>query len=83
VSSQALQIAAGVIVVSAFAASQLRLMDPFRFPYLAMNFVGTGVLAAVALSLEQFGFVLTNGVWAVVSLLGLLRLAWTKANRDG
>jgi hypothetical protein len=83
VSSQALQIAAGVIVVSAFAASQLRLMDPFRFPYLAMNFVGTGVLAAVALSLEQFGFVLTNGVWAVVSLLGLLRLAWTRANRDG
>jgi hypothetical protein len=83
VSSQALQIAAGVIVVSAFAASQLRFMDPFRFPYLVMNFVGTGVLAAVALSLEQFGFVLTNGVWAVVSLLGLLRLAWTRANRDG
>jgi hypothetical protein len=73
--SQAIQIVAGIVVVTAFAGLQLKLLDPFRFPYLVMNFAGTGVLAAVAVSLEQFGFVLTNGVWSLVSLLGLLRLA--------
>ena len=74
-SSQAIQIAAGVLVVSAFAGLQLKLVDPFRVPYLALNLVGTAALTAIAVGGQQFGFVLTNGVWAVVSLLGLLRLA--------
>jgi len=79
VSSQAIQIAAGVLVVSAFAGLQLKLLDPYRVPYLALNLVGTAVLTAIATGDEQFGFMLTNGVWAVVSLLGLLRLARHRA----
>lgn len=74
-SSQVVQIAAGVLVVAAFAGSQLKLLDPFRAGYLVANFAGTAVLTAVALQAEQFGFVLTNGVWAVVSVLALGRLA--------
>jgi hypothetical protein len=83
VSSQAIQIAAGVLVVSAFAGLQLKLLDPYRAMYLVLNLIGTAVLTAVALSGEQFGFVLTNGVWAVVSLLGLVRVAHSRLRPQG
>jgi hypothetical protein len=74
VSSQAIQVVAGVLVVAAFAGLQLKRLDPYRVPYLVLNLIGTVVLTVVALRSRQFGFVLTNGVWAGVSLLGLMRL---------
>lgn len=73
-SSQAIQLVAGALVVLGFAGLQFKRLDPFRIPYLALNFIGTAGLTAVALHIRQFGFVFTNGVWAGVSLLGLVRL---------
>lgn len=64
-----------MLVVAAFALHQLKRLSPYRLPYLALNFVGTAVLTGVAISGNQLGFVLTNGVWAAVSLVALLRLA--------
>ena len=80
VSSQIVQIVAGVLVVGAFVGLQLRRLDPYRVPYLLLNLLGTAVLTAVAVEGAQFGFVLTNGVWAVVSLYGLVRVVRARAS---
>ena len=72
-SSQVVQIIAGGLVVAAFAGLQLKRLDPYRLPYLVLNLIGTAVLTVVALRGRQLGFVLTNGVWACVSLQGLFR----------
>jgi hypothetical protein len=44
-------------------------------PYLLANAASTGVLAVIAVIEVQPGFVLTNGVWAALSAVGLVRLA--------
>ena len=41
--------------------------------YLACNFVGTAVLTVVAWIGSQWGFVLVEAIWALVSLRGLIR----------
>lgn len=72
--AQGIQIAAGALVVGAFAGLQYKVLSPYRFAYLALNFAGTAVLTVFAVIEAQYGFILTNGVWAAVSLVGLLRL---------
>ncbi len=70
-----LQMLAGLVVVVAFAGAQARRLDPFGPLYLLANASSTGLLAAVALSEGQYGFVLTNGFWAAISTVGLVRSA--------
>jgi hypothetical protein len=40
-------------------------------PYLILNLAGSAVLAADAAAGSQWGFLLLEGEWAVVSLVGL------------
>jgi hypothetical protein len=42
--------------------------------YLALNLVGSGLLAVLAWHEEQWGFLLLEGVWALVSLWGLIQV---------
>jgi hypothetical protein len=64
-----------------FPGLQAKRLDGYRLPYLVLNFIGTGVLTVVAVGGRQFSFVLTNGIWAVVSLLGLARLVQTQLRK--
>jgi hypothetical protein len=69
--SELLQWSAAVIVLIAFAASQRGLWPVTSYRYLLLNFIGgTGLSAAAALS-HQWGFVLLEGVWALVAGWGL------------
>ena len=70
----ALQLAAAVLVLGAFAWSQLGDLDPAGPLYLWLNAIGTAVLAALALQAQQWGFVLLEGAWAAISLAGIARL---------
>ncbi len=73
--SQLLQIIGALLVLSGFAASQLGRLDPRTVGYLLVNFVGSALLAALALAHHEWGFLLLEGVWALVSAAGLLRAA--------
>ena len=68
------QIAGAVAILSAFVAVQAGRMDPAAIPYLALNLVGSTVLAADAALGAEWGFLLLEGVWAVVSGGSLVRV---------
>jgi hypothetical protein len=42
--------------------------------YLALNLVGSAVLAVLAWHEDQWGFLLLEGVWALVSVWGLIQV---------
>ncbi|HUR75562.1 MAG TPA: hypothetical protein VMZ00_14870 [Sporichthya sp.] len=66
------EVVAAVLVLGAFAGSQLGRLDQHKVPYLTLNLVGTGVLAWLAGADRSWGFLLLEGVWALISGLSLV-----------
>jgi hypothetical protein len=67
-----IQIAGSVLILVAFGLAQLGVLDVKSRRYLVPNFVGSAVLAVDAAVGAQWGFLLLEGVWAVVSGVGLV-----------
>ena len=68
---QLIQIAGALLILAAFAAVQFERMRPDSRVYLALNLVGSVILAVLAYVEHQWGFLLLEGVWAIVSAWGL------------
>ena len=72
--SGVLQLAGAATVLSAFIATQLGLAQPSsRITLNDGNLLGSAVLAVLALAGRQWGFLLLEGAWAIVSAAGLGR----------
>lgn len=67
------QIAGALAVLAAFALAQAGFFDQRARSYLVLNLTGAAVLAVDAWREEQWGFLLLEGVWALVSAWGLAR----------
>jgi len=78
-SVQLVQIAGSLLILVPFGLAQLGRMSARSRPYLTLNLAGSMVLAADAAIGSQWGFLLLEGAWAVVSLAGLARAL----NRQG
>jgi fluoride ion exporter CrcB/FEX len=65
---QVLQVIGALLVLSGFALAQFRLLDQRSYVYLALNVVGSAVLAWLAWQQRQWGFLLLEGAWALISL---------------
>ncbi|HZF58099.1 MAG TPA: hypothetical protein VEZ19_06470 [Rubrobacter sp.] len=68
---QLVSIIGALAVLGAFAADQFGWVDPGRLSYALANFVGAGILTAVAIVDGQVGFTLLQGAWTLISLWGM------------
>ncbi len=71
---QAVALIGAVLVLAAYAAQRFRRISAEGAPYLTLNFVGGALLCWAAVHSRQLGFIVLEGVWALISLIGLLRL---------
>lgn len=70
-----MQVVGALLILLAFAGVQFGRLDPTTASYLWLNFVGSLILAVLAYVESQWGFLLLEGVWAIVSAWGLTQLA--------
>jgi hypothetical protein len=68
------QIAGSVVVLVAFILSQAGRLSPSGLKYLALNAAGSGVLAVVAVVGLEWGFLMLEAVWSLVSAVGVYRV---------
>jgi hypothetical protein len=79
---QALEVLGSLFVLAAFAGAQRGAVSTGSRVYLALNLIGSAVLAVMAVIELQVGFILLEGCWAVVSGVGLLN-AYSRRRPDG
>jgi hypothetical protein len=75
VTEHLVQIIGAVLILIAFVLAQLRVLTQDSYSYLVPNLVGAIILTLDAWHGRQWGFVLLEGVWAVVSLWGIVAKA--------
>lgn len=78
---QVLSFAGAVIVLIAYSGHQFHWMDSQRPLYNAMNALGGALLAWAALHPVQAGFLLMEGSWTLISLIGLARAIFRPAEQ--
>ena len=69
---QVISIAGALMVLTAYAAHQLRRMHSETYVYQVLNLVGGALLCWAAISTGQAGLILMEGAWTAISAYGLL-----------
>ena len=79
---QIISVVGALMILAAYGANQLGFLGPERRSYSVLNLIGSAVLAIVALNESQWGFLLLEGIWALVSAWSLVRWSAPKAASD-
>jgi hypothetical protein len=69
------QVAGSLVILAAFVAALGGRIRQSSYGYLAANAVGSAALTATAVIGREWGFILLEGVWALVSLWSIVRTA--------
>jgi hypothetical protein len=70
-----IQIVGAVLILIGFIAAQRGAMSPQSVVYLVLNLIGSAILAVLAAMDSDWGFLLLETVWAIVSAGALIELA--------
>lgn len=73
--TEVLQVVGALFILAAFSAAQMGRLTPHQRSYLVLNLVGGVVLTWVAIEEKDWGFLLLEVVWSVVSAWGLIQIA--------
>ena len=76
---QAVSVFGALMVLGGFTANQFGWTGASSLPYQIVNLVGSGILTLVAVIEVQWGFILLEGTWALVSLWGAFSILRGKA----
>lgn len=68
---QVVQVVGALCILAAFSAAQFRLLNQESYTYLVLNLVGSVILTVLAWFERQWGFLLLEFVWAIVSAWGI------------
>jgi len=68
---QGLQIAGAILILAGFGAAQAGRLSTHSYAYLWVNLVGSALLAVLAVIERQWGFVLLETAWALITVCGL------------
>ena len=71
---QIVQVVGALLILAAFMAAQFGWLGTSSRLYLVLNLVGSVVLTGLAWHERQWGFLLLEAVWAVVSAWGLFQV---------
>jgi hypothetical protein len=64
---QAIQVAGAILILIAYAAGLTGRWSTDSLPYLILNLVGSVILAVLAATSSNWGFLLLEGVWAIAT----------------
>jgi hypothetical protein len=76
---QVISVLGALAILGAYAANLLGCLGPANLSYSVANLIGSGILTYIAIVDQQLGFLLLEGVWALVSLWGVIQVLRGKA----
>lgn len=66
--TQVISLVGSLIILAAYGAGQFKLLNTSSLLYAVLNVIGSAILAVIAYIEYQWGFLLLEGVWALISL---------------
>ena len=66
------------LILAAYAAAQLRWLDPLKASALAMNLAGASLVLLSLIDRFNLAAFVMESAWALVALYGLLRVAFRR-----
>ena len=71
--SMVIQFIGSVLLLAGFAFAQWGIINQKSMAYLFVNAIGSGLLAIDAIIEQQWGFLLLEGSWSVISFISLVK----------